>query len=1410
MNLLRGPFSLFRSKSKRPSQRHRRRRLTVQQLENRLVMSAFPVTFEVPGIVANKGVYAAVFGNATTTTTEAVTGTSVPSTLKVADTTFFPANGKVTLDDGTNSFSVNYTSIQDSTTLAGVTVDGTPTATVNSGAVVSLGNFVYLTSGSGASTTTTSTKTSDAVGPVNGNPIPVESITGFPTSGSILVSASSGGSSVVVSYTGIDTVAKSFTGTTFPAGANGIPSGAIVSLENVLGSTINVASTAGFDAQGALMIESPAGYDPNENVVVYYTGKTTTSFTGVTGFGTNTIPSGGAVIQMAEPSTSMSYALAPYGENLPLINLFPDVGTYPNTNATVSATFDLPDPATNGILSGVIVISVGTPIALPVSGSATMPSVGSPTPQTNPDDVFGLFEWGLTPSSLDFDVSEVDQVGFPFRVTSLGTDPPPPADPTLGVGLIQDRDTLFNGFTTYINSLNAASNAGIFLTGAPGNTDAPFAPGTRITAPQDIIGILEGNPPVALSALPSGSTAGPSITAYYAVTALSTSGGPGGIAGESMASNVVTGVTGTGASALQIVWDKYPYASGYNVYWASSKDGDGNLINPQLIGTTDATTLSFTDQSPSSHTGSDQTPPANNFNYDPLNRYYVPALKDFFDYYRDNRFELDDQATSTRWTGHTIDQLIGGHTYTMLQLTGGAGQWGSQFAGETLNIYLPVFSTNTDQVPANNGGITNFPPPPSWLTGTYNPWESPSAMVFGADGVFGSVTDAGSWSGATTLDVGDAKNVYNNIVSALTRGITPRQTNGTWGDILTPSNWAGSPLLTSVEASSGGSLAAGTYRYSITAVNYLPPSLSGTVTNATNANPIVITSTDHGLLTGDQITISDVVGNTAANGTFTITRLDANTFSIPVTGNGNYTSGGTWEQVQALSGTITGASQTTPIQITSANHGLQTGQRVIIADVLGNTAANGTFAVTVLNENTFSIPVASNGAYTSGGTWSQATETTPSNSIEVTVAANQQVTLTWNSINKVGGPNGSPTATGFNIYRSLYDASTQTWGDPEKLNSTPIQNGPTDPTISAVDDGSQTPNGAPPAVYFPSGSTANFYAAYFGQYEVSVNGLAYGFPFADKNGQSTNVQMAVPDGLKIFLNPWTSSTKLEVAVAPNQASTPNSPFQLSVQAKHDSGAADPNFLGTLHFTSTDPTATINGTPIANFAYTFTAADQGLKEFAVVLGTTGTHSLTITDHANDLVAIALFTVTETGEVVVDEIITPATLEQFGFAVTVLNYVASTFDFSIAETAATTAAMGPLSTSLGFTQSVASYLPSLPVEYRFYGGRPKSLDETPEDMSDEQKAEIVQQHLKAHVPIPELARQYHVHPAQIYLWIKQEGQKGNRSSQHEPHSVKQVAAPKLRFPSEFADNHQLRMHLHQKIEQVLEQVPAATEE
>lgn len=71
-----------------------------------------------------------------------------------------------------------------------------------------------------------------------------------------------------------------------------------------------------------------------------------------------------------------------------------------------------------------------------------------------------------------------------------------------------------------------------------------------------------------------------------------------------------------------------------------------------------------------------------------------------------------------------------------------------------------------------------------------------------------------------------------------------------------------------------------------------------------------------------------------------------------------------------VGGVITAAANTNPITITtSAPHGLTGAEIVYILGVLGNTAANGFWEITVLGANTFVLNGSvGNGAYTSGGT----------------------------------------------------------------------------------------------------------------------------------------------------------------------------------------------------------------------------------------------------------------------------------------------------------------------------------------------------------------------------------------------------------------------------------------------------------
>lgn len=110
---------------------------------------------------------------------------------------------------------------------------------------------------------------------------------------------------------------------------------------------------------------------------------------------------------------------------------------------------------------------------------------------------------------------------------------------------------------------------------------------------------------------------------------------------------------------------------------------------------------------------------------------------------------------------------------------------------------------------------------------------------------------------------------------------------------------------------------------------------TGTITAATNRSPIKITSTSHGLSTNGKITISGVLGNTGANGTYVITKVDNNTFTLnDSVGTGDYLAGGVWKSGCA--------------QISYSNIQVPTDNRVTKRQILRNRDGNlNTFYVDV-------------------------------------------------------------------------------------------------------------------------------------------------------------------------------------------------------------------------------------------------------------------------------------------------------------------------------------------------------------------------------------------------------------------------------------------------------------------------------
>lgn len=77
------------------------------------------------------------------------------------------------------------------------------------------------------------------------------------------------------------------------------------------------------------------------------------------------------------------------------------------------------------------------------------------------------------------------------------------------------------------------------------------------------------------------------------------------------------------------------------------------------------------------------------------------------------------------------------------------------------------------------------------------------------------------------------------------------------------------------------------------------------ITGATNATPIVITANAHGLSNGDEVYVSGVQGNTAANATWTVANISANTFELSGSvGNAAYTASTGYLNARASTGKL--------------------------------------------------------------------------------------------------------------------------------------------------------------------------------------------------------------------------------------------------------------------------------------------------------------------------------------------------------------------------------------------------------------------------------------------------------------------------------------------------------------------------
>jgi Flp pilus assembly protein TadG len=142
------------------------------------------------------------------------------------------------------------------------------------------------------------------------------------------------------------------------------------------------------------------------------------------------------------------------------------------------------------------------------------------------------------------------------------------------------------------------------------------------------------------------------------------------------------------------------------------------------------------------------------------------------------------------------------------------------------------------------------------------------------------------------------------------------------------------------------------------------------ITGATRANPVVITSNNHGFQNGDRVRITGVSGMTQLNNKiYTVSNVATNTFRLQgVNGSSynNYSSGG---QIREC------INNDCEVTVTAEDHGLENGDHVWITGVNGMTQINRTthqtWTVFNVTDDTFALTGTTGHSYsnyTSGGT----------------------------------------------------------------------------------------------------------------------------------------------------------------------------------------------------------------------------------------------------------------------------------------------------------------------------------------------------------------------------------------------------------------------------------------------------------
>lgn len=420
-------------------------------------------------------------------------------------------------------------------------------------------------------------------------------------------------------------------------------------------------------------------------------------------------------------------------------------------------------------------------------------------------------------------------------------------------------------------------------------------------------------------------------------------------------------------------------------------------------------------------------------------------------------------ATVTAATANSLTLTFGVNPTTTGWLVGKVTVSGSDSSLNLpfgLIVPAPTLSTATVAVGPGQTSVTltgtGFSNGMTW-TSTSN--GNPTGTITGVNSAGTSATLTLTSSPSTTGTL-SGKVTSNGGVSNTTTVLTVTTPSpGPSGPSLTPSTSSILQTATSLTIQ-GGPFFDKTTPGNNTVALY--PTGTGTVTAATSTaltvtsvtgltpGPLYAIVTTNGVTSGAKTQVGTVIGtpNVTASSAFTSqsssSNIATNTTSLTFGGTGF---DNTSTVALTSTGTITVVTNTTPIGITSSNHGLSTGMTVVIT---GDTAA-GTWVVTKTGTNTFTLNGSSASGSDTTGTWvatyaNTVTNVTPT-SITLTVTGGPFATGPLKALVTTQGQNsGSSTQIGTVVSVSITPSTTSV---PSNATSVTLTVGSADPTAAS-------------------------------------------------------------------------------------------------------------------------------------------------------------------------------------------------------------------------------------------------------------------------------------------------------------------------------------------------------------------------